>query len=204
MKWNVSFLLAATVSIEVARVQDHLWPDMRKGTTSCEMRFFFYFSNCHHSKASRALGFWLGFFSSLGLLLHKSNVRSYNNPHNPSGEPPRKGVKQPFSNVIDVLARPAHTGNGRGSEFATSVVGWWKNIHTRFQIHSCYGSRDINVLKRRFGKCAKWSLFSYPVTFYREQCQSLNQKLVAIQLENVTLAKECQKLQKVNCIIMCI
>ena len=35
-------------------------------------------------------------------------------------------------------------------------------------------------------------------SFCREQCQSLNQKLVAIQLENITLSKECQKLQKVN------
>ena len=113
----------------------------------------------------RALGFRLDFFSSLGLLLHRSNVRTLSKPPVPSGEPPKRGIKRRFSNAIDAAARPAHTGSGRGPRFAASVVRWWKNIHTRFEVHSCYGSRDINVLKWKFGKCAKWSLFSYPVTY---------------------------------------
>ena len=104
------------------------------------------------------------FIGSLGLLLHRSNVRSYSKPPVPSGEPPKWGIKRRFSNAIDALARPAHTGCGRGSRFAASVAGWCKNIHARFEVHSCYGSRDISVLKWKFGKCAKWSLLSYPVT----------------------------------------
>ena len=126
--------------------------------------FFCHFSNCHQFKASSSrLPTW--FVGSFGLLLHRSNVRSYSKPPVPSGEPPKWGIKRRFSNEIDAAARPAHTGCGRGSRFAASVAGWCKNIHARFEVHSCYGSRDISVLKWKFGKCAKWSLFSYPVTY---------------------------------------
>ena len=82
------------------------------------------------------------FVSSLGLLLHRSNVRSLSKPPAPSGEPPKRAIKWRFSNAI---GRPTHTGSGRSSRFAASVVGWWKNIHARFEVHSCYGSRDIST-----------------------------------------------------------
>ena len=94
------------------------------------------------------------FLSSLDLPLHRSNVKSYSKPPVPSAEPPKRGIKLWFSNAIDVRDRP---GSGRGSEFLASVARWWKNIHTRFEVHSCYSSRDISVLKRKFGKCVKWS-----------------------------------------------
>ena len=105
------------------------------------------------------------FTGSLGLLLHRSNVRSLSRPPVPSGEPPKWGIKRRFLNAIDALTCPAHTGCGRSSRFAASVVGWCKNIRARFEVHSCYGSIDISVLKWKLGKYTKWSLFSYPVTF---------------------------------------
>ena len=113
---------------------------------------FCHFSTYHYFKAVRALGFRL--VSSLGLLLHRSNVRSLSKPPVPSSEPPKWGIKRRFSNAIDAGVCPAHTGSGRGPRFAASVVGWWKNIHARFEVHSCYGSRDIIVLKQNFRKCA--------------------------------------------------
>ena len=63
------------------------------------------------------------FASSLGLPLHRSNVRSLSKPPVPSGEPPKRGIKQRFSNEIDARARPAHTEVGRGSQIAASVAG---------------------------------------------------------------------------------
>ena len=66
--------------------------------------------------------------------------------------------------IFERTRSPLPHRKGWGSEFLASVAGWWKNIHARFEVHSCYGSRDISVLKWKFGKCAKWSLFSYPVT----------------------------------------
>ena len=104
--------------------------------------------------------------SSLGLLLHRSNIRSHSKPSVLSGEPPKWGIKRRFSNAINTLALPAHPGSGRGSQLVASVTGWWKNIHARFDVHICYSFRDISILKWKFGKCAKWSLFSYPVMLH--------------------------------------
>ena len=116
-------------------------------------------------QGSESLGLQTWFVSSLDLLLHRSNVRTLRKPPVPSGEPPKRNIKRRFSNVSDVAARPAHTGSGWGPRFAASVAGWWKNIHTRFEVCSCYGSRDISVSKPKFGKCAKCPLFSNPVTY---------------------------------------
>ena len=140
---------------------------MRKGTTPRKTHFlpFFKLSPFQGLKSPR-LPTW--FIGSLGLLLHRSNVRGYSKPPVPSGEPPNWGIKPRFSNAIDVVARSAYTGCGRGSRFAATVAGWCKNILTRFEVPSCYGSRDISVLKWKFGNCAKWSLFSYPVTYVTE------------------------------------
>ena len=140
---------------------DRIW---EKGPYRAKRDFlpFFKLSPFQGLKSPRLLA-W--FVSSLGLLLHRSNVRSPSKPPVQSSEPPKQGIKRRFSNAIDARARPAHTGNWRGSWFAASRVGWWKNIHARFEVHSCYGFRDINVLKWKFGKCAIWSLFSYPVTY---------------------------------------
>ena len=38
-------------------------------------------------------------------------------------------------------------GSGRGLLFAVSRLGGRKNIHARFEVHSCYGSKDISVLE---------------------------------------------------------
>ena len=80
---------------------------------------FFKLSPFQGLKSPRPLA-WL--ISSLDLLLHRSNVRSLSKPPVPSGEPPQWGIKRRFSNAIDALARPAHTGSGRGPRFAASVV----------------------------------------------------------------------------------
>ena len=134
---------------------------MRKGTISRKTQLFAVFKLSPFQGPK--LPTW--FVSSLGLLLHRSNVRSYSKPPVLSGELPKWGIKQRFSNAINACACPAHTGNGRGSEFLASVAGWWKNIHTKVQVSSCYTFRVINVLKWKFGKCAIWSLFSYPTTY---------------------------------------
>jgi hypothetical protein len=162
LTYSLAPRILTEIRLESITCREHLWLDMRKGTTSRKTRFSATFQIV---TIQEPWAFLAWFISSLGLLLHRSNVRSCSKPPVPSGELPKRGIKRRFSNAIDALARPSHTGNGRGSEFAASVVGWWKNIHARFQVHSCYGSRDINVLKQKFGKCAKWSLFSYPVTF---------------------------------------
>ena len=72
------------------------------------------------------------FVGSLGLLLHRSNVRSYSKPPVLSSEPPKWGIKRRFSNAIDACVRPAHTGSGRGSQRVASIAGWYKNIHAQF------------------------------------------------------------------------
>ena len=95
---------------------------------------FFKLSPFQGLKSPRLLTWFIG---SIGLLLHRSNVRSYSKASVPSGEPPKWNIKRRFSNEIDAAARPAHTGNSRGSEFGlASVAGWRKKIH------SWYVSRD--------------------------------------------------------------
>jgi len=56
-----------------------------------------HFSNCHHAKAFTALGFPLA-LHTLGLLLHRSNVKSYSVPSVSSGELPKLGIKRAISN----------------------------------------------------------------------------------------------------------
>ena len=140
---------------------DRIW---EKGPfrAKCDFLPFFKLSPFQGLKSPRLLA-W--FVSSMDLLLHRSNVRSLSKPPVPSGKPPKWGIKRRFSNAIDARARPAHTGSGRGPRFAASVVGWLKNVHARFEVHSYYGYRDISVLKWKFGNSAKWSLFSDPVTY---------------------------------------
>ena len=125
---------------------DRIW---EKGPLRAKRVFlpFFKLSPFQGLKSSRLLTRFVG---SLGLLLHRS-VRSYRKASVPSSEPPKWGIKWRFSNAIDVAGHPAHTGNGRGSEFLASIAGWWKNIHTKVQVHSCYGSRDISVLNEYSG-----------------------------------------------------
>ena len=65
---------------------------------------------------------------------------------------------------------PHQVGSGRGSEFLASVAGWWKNIHAKVEVHSCYGSRDINILIWKFGNSTKWSLFSDPISHITGFC----------------------------------
>ena len=143
------------------KICDRIW---EKGALRAKRDFLSLF-NLPPFQGSESLGLQTWFVSSLGLLLHRSNVRTLSKPPVPSGEPPKRGIKRRFSNAIDAAAHPAHAGSWRDSRFAASVVGWWKNIHTRFEVHSCYGSRDISVLKPKFGKCAKCPLFSNPATY---------------------------------------
>ena len=140
---------------------DRIW---EKGPYHAKRDFlpFFKLPPFQGLKSPRLLTWFVG---SLGLLLHRSNVRRLGKPPVPSGEPPKWGIKRRFSNVIDARARPAHTGNGQGSQLVASVAGWWNNIHAKFEIHSCYGSRDIKVWICKFRKCAIRSLFSYATTY---------------------------------------
>ena len=141
---------------------------MRKGSTLHKTWFFLALSNCHHSKSSRPPFPLIWFLCNLDLLFHKSNIRNYSKPPVPSGELSKRSIKWRFLNMINVLSpHPHRKWAGLG---ILSVAGWWKNIHARFEVHSCNGSRDISILKWKFRKCAKWSLFSYPVT-YRHTCR---------------------------------
>ena len=76
----------------------------------CDVLPFFKLSPFQDLKSP---GFLAWFISSLGLLLHRSDIRSYSEPSVPSGELPKRGIKWQFLNMIDTLARPAHTRNGR-------------------------------------------------------------------------------------------
>ncbi len=127
-----------------------MWPDMRKGPLRAKY-FFCHFSNCHHSKTPRALGFWLGLLAVWAFYFKDPTLEA-------TVSLLYRATKDRHKTAIDQHACPAHTGNGSGSKFAANV-GWWKNIHARFEVHSCYGSRDI------IGKSAKWSLSLYPVTY---------------------------------------
>ena len=60
-----------------------------------------------------------------------------------------------------MCARYTHTRSGQGSKILASVAKWSKNIHSKFQVCSYH---IFKVLKPKFGICAKWPLFSDPVT----------------------------------------
>ena len=123
-----------------------------------------FFATFQASKSPR-LQTW--FASSLGLLLHRSNVRLEARASLLSRAVScQRAMKGRFSNAIDARTRPAHTGSRRGSWLVACVVGWWKNIHARFEVHSCYGSKDVSVLKPKFGNCTKLPLFSNLLTYY--------------------------------------
>jgi len=51
-----------------------------------------------------------------------------------------------------------------GLRILASVAKWSKNIHSKFRVCSYHSFKVISVLKPKFGICAKWSLFSGPVT----------------------------------------
>ena len=118
-------------------------------------------------RGSRSPRLQTWFVSTLGLLLHRSNGRSLSKPPVPNGEPPKWGMKWRFSNEIDAAARPPPphrmwAGPTICSECSRMMEEY---IHARFEVHRCYGSRDISVLKQKFRKCAKCPLFSNPVTY---------------------------------------
>ena len=152
--------LERQTTTQKVNICDRIW---EKGALHAKRNFFaiFKLSPFQGLKSPRLLA-W--FISSLGLLLHRSNIKSYIKPPVPSSGPPKRGIKWWFSNTIDVHTRPAHAGSGRGSDFLASVAGWWKNIHAKVQVHSWYGSWDI-VLKWKFRNSAKCPLFSDPVTY---------------------------------------
>ena len=144
---SIDFILeGVSISLKFGTILcDRIW---EKGALRAKRDFLSLF-NLPPFQGSESLGLQTWFVNSLDLLLRRSNVRNLSKPPVPSGDPPKRGIKQRISNAIDVAARPAHTGSGRNPRFAVSVVGWWKNIHTRFKVHSCYGFRDISVFKHQ-------------------------------------------------------
>ena len=101
-------------------IYDRIW---QKGQFRAKRDFLLFFKlSPHQGYNSPRLLTW--FVGSLGLLLHRSNIRSYSKPPVPRSEPPKWGIKLRFSNAIDASACPAHTGNGRGLEFRARVAGW--------------------------------------------------------------------------------
>jgi hypothetical protein len=108
------------------------------------------------------------FESCLGLLLHRSNIRSYSKPPVPSSEPPKQGIKWRLIFEHDRRAHsPRPYRKWHGSEFLVSIAEWLKNIHARFQVHSCYGSKDIGILNKKLGNVRYDPfLISCPVTYY--------------------------------------
>ena len=149
-------------SLRMVSICDRIW---EKGALSAKSEFLSLFNLHVPFQSSESPRLQTSFVSSLDLLLHRSNVRSLNKPPIVSGAPPKRGIKPRFSNAIDAGDCPAHTGSGWGSWIVVSVVGWWKNIHARFEVCSCSDSRDISVVKQKFGKCVKCTLFSNPVTY---------------------------------------
>ena len=125
---------------------DRIW---EKGPLCAKRVFFFPFFKLSPFQGFKSPRLLIWFVGSLSLPLHRSNIRSYSKASVPSSEPPKWDIKRWFSNAINAPARPTHTGNGQGSEFLASVAGWWKNIHVKVQVHSCYGSRDISVFKMK-------------------------------------------------------
>ena len=65
---------------------------------------FFLFFNLPPFQGSESLGLHTWFVSSMGLLLHRSN-RTLSKPPVPSSETPKRGIKQQFSNTINVGTR---------------------------------------------------------------------------------------------------
>ena len=117
------------VYLNITNICDRIWEE---GPLCAKHCFLGHFWNCYRS---RALGF------PLGLLLHRSKVRSYSKPPVLSSEMPKLSIKTMIFGHDWHIHSPAHAGNGQGLEFLVSVAGWWKNIHTKVQVHSCYGSR---------------------------------------------------------------
>ena len=118
--WSRPLLLLTRFSVTFYIVlhpgSSYLWANLRKGITSCKTWFLSLF-NLPPFQASKSPRLQTWFVGSLGLLLHRSNVRSLSKPPVPSGEPPNRGMKRPVSR--------------RGLQIAATVVGWWKNINAR-------------------------------------------------------------------------
>ena len=126
---------------------------------------FFNLSPFQGHKSPR-LPTWL--LDSLGLLLHRSNVRSYSKPPVPNGELPKSGIKRRFLNTINSCARPDQTGSGRGMEFLASVARWCANLHTKVEVCSCYTFQAISVLNEN-SENARYGPFSHiPSHHYNE------------------------------------
>ena len=74
---------------------------------------------------------------SVGLLLHRSNVRSWSKPPVLNGELPKWGLNGDFEH--DRLAHsPAQTGSRCGTEFLASLAGWIENHYTKVEVCCCY------------------------------------------------------------------
>ena len=86
--------------------------------------------------------------------LHRSNVRSYSKPPVLSSELPNWGKKQ--RRLMCLLTPPTPEMRATWNSLQVLLAGWWKSIHAKAQVHSCYGSRDIRVEKWKFRKCTKF------------------------------------------------
>ena len=141
----ISFLLIAPMGNQLLgillNIYNIIWPDLRKGGTSCK-RNFCHFHN-HSIISSHYICFWLG---SLGLLLLRSNVRSLSKPPVPSSEPPKRDIKQCFQTWLMCALTPP-IPRWAWFRILVNVVGWWKNVRVKFHVHSYYGSRDTQRFK---------------------------------------------------------
>jgi len=119
----------------------------------------------HHTKASRALVFLLGYTNTSGLLLHRPNVKRFSMPPVSSGELPKWGIKQQFRTVGSIHTRHTHNGGGWVLEILASVAKWSKNIHSKSKVSSSYSFKVISVLKPKFRIWMKLPFFSDPAAY---------------------------------------
>ena len=118
------------------------------------------------------------FVHSSGFLLHRPNVRRYNKPPVSNSKLPKWGIKRRFLNTIDLHARPARTGSGRGMEFLAKVAGWCENHHTEVEVSRCYTLQVISILNENAEKARYCPLLT--------SCHSRSNFVKAFQLSYKT------------------
>ena len=137
---------------------------MRKGGGGhfAQTTVFVIFKTCHYFKPVRPLAVWTFYM----YITDRSNIRCLSKPPVPSDEQPKRGTRRLFSNTIDAHTHPAHTRSGQGSQFAASVVGRC----ARFEVHHCYGSRDMSIKNKNSGNVQHAPLFSNLVIYDNYVC----------------------------------
>jgi len=126
---------------------------------------FYHFSNCHHTKAFRPLGFPLALQTLQAFYFTDPMLKATAYLLSRAVSCQSEVLNGRFRTAGSMRAHHAHTGSGRGLEILVSVVKWSKNIHSKFQVCSYHSFKFISVLKPKFGICVKCPLFSDPVTY---------------------------------------